>query len=80
MCFLIYFLLFSQRTALFFWFHGTLVLPHTRRLLGFCVRAFGCGLAAALCSVMAFFYSFINFFSFYRRNPIGSFFCENLIR
>jgi hypothetical protein len=38
-----------------FWFHGTLVLPHTRRLLGVCVRAFGGGLAAALCSVMAFF-------------------------
>jgi hypothetical protein len=49
--------------------------PVGRLCEGFCG-----GLAAALCSVMAFFYSFINFFSFYRRNPIGSFFCENLIR
>jgi hypothetical protein len=34
------------------------VLPHTRRRWAFCARAFGGGLVAALCSVLAFFLFF----------------------
>jgi hypothetical protein len=34
------------------------VLPHTRRRWAFCVRAFGGGLAAALCSASSYFFLF----------------------
>jgi hypothetical protein len=46
------------------------VLPHTRRRWAFCVRAFGGGLAAALCSVLPFFYFFLFFCS--RKNGFFS--------
>jgi hypothetical protein len=45
----------------FFCFHGTFALPHTRRRWAFRAWAFGGGLAAALCSVLAFFYFFLFF-------------------
>jgi hypothetical protein len=75
--FFIFFCLIEERS--FFWFPRTFVLPHTRRRWAFCAWGFGGGLAAALCSMQCFLFSFFLKPNCASVNIQFGFFCQNLI-